>query len=139
MSANEFWEQIQFFKPWEWKDDPDMADHKLIQVMDRVRHQAMIQVHIHGCWSQAGHSENSYHYTGRAVDFHFAPGLSPVREFIILAGQPELGGIGHYPGWYPRPGWHVDLRFWQDGRLYWSRIDGIYQYGSKSLTLSLGR
>jgi hypothetical protein len=130
-----FWEQIKYFQPREWGKDPGKAAPALVLALDRAREMARCPIIIHVCWDTDGHSERSYHYTGQAVDFHFAdqPGMSCIREFAVLAAQPELGAIGFYPGWEPRPGWHVDLRDWTDGRLYWSRTNGIYKYGLMAL------
>ncbi len=132
-----FWKQIEFFEPHEWQQDPTKASPDLVRALDRARKLAGVKILIHVCWAGDGHSESSYHYTGQAVDFHFGPGLPPAQEFAILAAQPEFGGIGYYPGWYPRPGWHVDLRDWSDGRLYWIRAEDVYRYGTRPLALTL--
>lgn len=128
-----YWDNIQHFEPKEWQKDPGKASPVLVYAVDNARHMAGVPIIIHACWDDSGHSEQSYHYTGQAVDFHFEPGLTKLQEFSALAAQPEIGAIGYYPEWQPRPGWHVDVRNWNSGRLYWSRQGGIYQYGVRAL------
>jgi len=79
---------------------------------------------------------HSYHYTGQAVDFHFQEGLSPKEEFAAVCAMPEFMGIGYYPLWGPRPGWHVDMRS-KRVRLYWCRNNSFYHYGFKHIAKAL--
>ena len=134
-----FWSKIDFFEPWEWKDDPEKSSKTLIIALNRARMMTFSQkfpngipIHIHVCYEESGHAENSYHYSGEAVDFHFSPGTDCWHELIILAAQPEFGAIGFYPNWSPRPGWHVDIRK-RKSKLYWSYTNGEYRYGPFAL------
>ena len=127
------WSKVKYFKSHEWGKEPDKAAPALVYALDRAREMARCPIIIHVCWAQDGHSDRSFHYTGQAVDFHFGDEISCIRQFAALAAQPEFGAIGFYPHWDPRPGWHVDLRGWTDGRLYWVRQNGVYRYGVQAL------
>lgn len=137
MSNNNLWLQLDHFERWEWKYDPDKASPELVLIMDRLREYAGVPVHIHVCWAQDGHAPQSYHYTGQAVDFRFGDGLRPMEEFAAICAMPELMGIGYYPLWGPRPGWHVDIRR-EPARLYWYHDGNTYLYGFKNIILALG-
>jgi len=121
-----FWDRIKHFEAREWRQDPSKAAPALVLVLDRIRERAGCPIVIHECWAPDGHAERSLHYEGRAVGFRFLHPMDPTLEFLCLAGQPELGAIGWYPDWSPRPGWHVDLRPWGQGRTYWVRVRGAY-------------
>lgn len=115
----------KFFARSEWRKDPNRVDARLIDKLDAVREMAGLPIHIHVAWDNDGHSPNSYHYRGEAVDFHFAPGLDHSRELEILE-TVGLGGIGFYPNWSPRPGWHADIRQGRQAR--WIRVKGVYRF-----------
>lgn len=133
MSVN--WSQIRHFDRNEWPKDPSKVNPKLIYTMDDVREGAGVPVWIHVAYEEDGHSPNSYHYRGDAVDFHFGVSekagkkLSYLEQFVVLSQYP-FGAIGFYPFWN-NPGWHVDLRPWGERRLYWVRNrNGGYDYGA---------
>lgn len=109
----------------EWRKNPDLVDASLIDKLDAARDLAGLPIHIHVAWDNDGHSPNSYHYRGEAVDFHFTPGLPHSRELEILE-TVGFGGIGFYPEWRPRPGFHVDIRTGKLAR--WIRAKGVYRY-----------
>jgi uncharacterized protein YcbK (DUF882 family) len=128
---------VRHFAPSEFRDDPARVAPALVHLLDDVREAAGVPVHVHCAWQDGGHSAGSRHYTGQAVDFHFGPGLTHLEEFALLAGFREIGGLGFYPEWRPRPGWHVDLRQ-SAPRLFWVRLDGRYDYGFRPLARTLG-
>ncbi len=130
-----FWNDIVHFTPSEWPDDPNRVEPGLVRMMDAVRAEAGVPMHIHSAWSPSGHGNGSLHGQGKAVDFHFAPGLEPVAEFVLLAAF-GFGGIGLYPDWKPRHGWHVDMRSGKT-RLFWARLDGRYRYGHEAVGRAL--
>lgn len=136
-TANSLWDKLDHFARWEWKDDPDKASPELVLIMDRLRAFAGVPIHIHVCWAQDGHAPQSYHYTGQAVDFRFGNGLTPLEEFAAICAIPEFMGIGYYPLWGPRSGWHVDIRQ-QATRLYWTHNGHDYLYGFKHIATVLG-
>jgi hypothetical protein len=78
-------------------------------------------------YATKGHSRNSYHYQGRAIDFHFRYNPVPTRKIVTTAIKCGLHGIGFYPHWN-KPGCHLDNR---SAGLFniWSRNKaGIYTY-----------
>jgi len=128
------WSRIRHFRREEWAEDPDAVDFGLVRRLDAVRAEAGLPVHVHVAYARAGHSKNSYHYKGMAVDFHFDPGLSALEEFTLLASH-GFGGLGHYPLWRPRPGWHADIRPGASAVLWF--FDGEYHYGWSGLAAVL--
>ena len=131
-----FWGRINWFSAEEWRMYPEKASPEMVVALDHVRGIAGIPIIIHTCWTDGGHSERSYHYTGQAVDFHFADqGQSHLFELLCILSIAQIGGIGFYPGWSPRPGWHADIRGWVDGgRLFWIGKDNKYHYGHDYIT-----
>lgn len=84
-------------------------------------------IHPNGGYSTSGHSINSFHYSGRAIDFHFKYNPVPLRKLIVTAVRCGLYGIGLYPHWNPK-GYHLDNRS-PGGFNIWSRNEkGIYTY-----------
>ncbi len=84
---------------------------------------------IHVGYATKGHSKKSFHYKGRAIDFHFKYNPVPTRKIIVTAIRCGLYGIGFYPYWKPFPGgMHLDDR--SPGKFnVWSRNKkGIYTY-----------
>jgi hypothetical protein len=145
--SKDFWSTIRWFTPNEWNDDPSKASAALVRQLDQIRnltcslddHPSGVPIHIHVCWANEGHASNSYHYSGQAVDFHFSAGLLPLEELLLILSIPEVGGIGYYPEWHPRPGWHIDRRPYEDpGRLFWVyRSSYGYDYSIGSLAREL--
>jgi len=118
---------MKYFKKSEWKNNPDKVSDLLKDSLDLVREYAGVPIHIHVAYDDSGHSNNSYHYKGKAVDFHFG-GLTPLEQFACIKMIADLRGVGYYP-WWNNPGWHVDLR---PDNLFWlSSKKGKYIYGNK--------
>jgi hypothetical protein len=82
---------------------------------------------VHVGYATSGHSRNSFHYQGRAIDFHFKYNPVPTRKIIVTAIKCGLYGIGFYPYWN-NPGCHLDNR--SPGKFnIWSRNKaGRYTY-----------
>lgn len=129
------WERVRYFKRDEWPKDPDKVSPNLVLAMDRLREVAGVPILIHVAWEESGHASQSYHYKGQAVDFHFAPGLTHQEEYQRIADLGLFGGVGFYPHWGPRPGWHVDLR--KDTLRWVQTKDKTYAYGRDALTRAL--
>lgn len=140
-----FWSSIKWFTRSEWRHDPSKAAPALVKKLDQVRDLTTktkppkgVPIHILVCWAEDGHSPKSYHYSGQAVDFYFGSGLSVVEEFLLISSISGFGGIGYYPHWTPRPGWHIDLRDHDEGKLYWYHTPRLgYQYGVTALATML--
>lgn len=131
------WAAIRYFRPEEWRYDPEKVVPALVMLLSELRSRAGVPIVIHEAWADKGHSEKSYHYRGMAVDFHFEGNLSYLEQFAHIVAL-QFGGIGFYPGWH-RPGWHVDLRAAQDSRLFWTRQRGEYKYGPNAIARVLRR
>lgn len=94
------WERnVHHFTPEEWKDDPGKVSPELILILDHFRHTVNAPVVIHCAWQQRGHAPMSYHYTGRAVDFHVV-GAPLAMQYSILSAIRGIGGLG---GFCPNP------------------------------------
>lgn len=133
VERNRFWESIKYFKYMEFSapGDPESAllmNHFLVMSLDELRKITghPINVHENGGYSHTGHSKNSFHYQGMAVDFHFENWVLPFREQArIVLGSGKFGGVGFYPEWKPVPGFHVDVR---PGFQMWAKRNGEYIY-----------
>ncbi|MGE4298313.1 MAG: hypothetical protein AB7E47_09825 [Desulfovibrionaceae bacterium] len=139
------WKAVRHFAPEEWGHDPSRVAPELVLRLDAVREAAGVPLHVHVAFDRGGHSPASRHYAtaerplADAVDFHFdgQADLSPLEEFALLAGF-GFGGMGYYPDWLPRPGWHVDLRP-ASPSLVWVRAGGAYRYGPRALAQALAQ
>lgn len=93
-------------------------------------------IKVHCGYKEGGHTKNSYHYSGRAVDFHIVGCslLEAERHLMRFLKRPffhnnnkqccllEYVGIGIYPEWQD-PGFHLDVR---GKKASWSRLNGSY-------------
>ncbi len=129
------WSKVQYMPRHEWRKDPDRVAPQLVYSTDRIRGVLGVAYIIHVAWDDAGHEDQSLHYgdTAKAQDGHFVDqGQSHWEELLAILSDPNIGGIGFYPEWSPRPGWHMDIR--QDiPRLFWARVNGEYRYGIKAI------
>jgi len=137
MTKND-WERVKWFSPEENWGDPYRIYKKLIFMLDAMRDFAGVRVIIHCAYETSGHSPNSYHYKGMAVDLHFE-GLNLLDQFII-ASRWDFGGIGVYPFW-KNPGLHVDIRpipekYTKEAR-WWRDAAGKYHPLSREAFLPL--
>lgn len=139
------WSTIRHFRREEWSRDPDQVDQDLVRLLDAVREAAGVPIVVHVAYDPSGHSPNSRHHVtpdrplADAVDFHFAPRpggrlLSHREEYALLTAH-HFGGIGFYPDWLPRPGWHVDMRPWPG--TVWVCVGGAYRYGHDMMAEAL--
>ncbi len=135
---------MRYFKKSEFVKDPDRLHPQIMPLMDDLRHLAGVPIHVHVAWNDGGHSKNSYHYKGMAVDFHFGKGndgirRTPLEQLACIRSISEFCGIGFYP-WWNAPGWHVDIRppATPGKPLYWiSSREGKYQYDREALIYGL--
>lgn len=101
------WETIHFFRPEENFGDPTRMSYQLLITLDNFRGYIDVPIIIHCGYETDGHSENSYHYKGMAVDCH-AKGID-LYDFYFAATRFQFNGIGIYP-WWNSPGLHLDVR-----------------------------
>jgi len=133
MAKDITWEAIsEYFSPDEFGEGAEegMDDAFLLSLYQfRVAIANPIHPHKNGGFSTAGHSPKSYHYQGRAVDFHFKYRNVSLRRLVVTSLKCGLYGIGMYPHWSPKPGgFHLDNR---PGGMFniWSRNEaGVYKY-----------
>lgn len=89
----------------------------LVSLLDLARHQVGIPFHVTAGFATTGHSKNSMHYQGKAVDFiAVLNGKKPMDVWLDLLRFP-FTGIGIYPHWKLNNkkeeacvGFHVDVR-----------------------------
>ena len=114
----EQWETIRYFKSGENFGDPAKMSYLLLLTLDNLREFIGLPIVIHCGYEAGGHSENSYHYKGMAVDCH-AKDL-PLADFYFAATRFGFHGIGVYP-WWNNPGLHLDIRPSHPftGRAFW--------------------
>ena len=131
------WLILRNFKPSEAWGDPNKMDPLLLFFIDTFR--ATLP---QGCWikvhcgyKEGGHTINSYHYLGKAIDWHVEgmPSASAEAHLMRFLKEPKIingaefklidfMGVGVYPQW-ANPGFHTDTR---GKRASWSQIDGKY-------------
>lgn len=100
-----------FFVESEWGKDGDKVSRVLKNAWEGIRsHTGKIPYYIHCAYATTGHSKGGYHPKGMACDGNFGPGMTPLQELEAILTQPEIKGIGFYPHWKPRAGWHTDTR-----------------------------
>jgi len=111
------WNDIKWFKAEEFDDrhkinlGKDM-DMETVHRLDSLRGWVACPIIITAGYDSQGHSSDSYHYKGKAVDFIICSDMT-MREqwrYIKISG---FNGIGVYPDWkYEdfRGGWHCDTR-----------------------------
>lgn len=133
-----YWQNIYYFSPQENWGDPDKVDPMLVMVLDELRGFVGRPFHIHCAYETSGHSPNSYHYLGRAVDFHvdIEPFLAAVylvdralQSLVVKIGTQyvragDICGLGAYYDWNNK-GFHLDTRGW---KVRWRRVKGQYKY-----------
>lgn len=122
------WRHIKYFTPEENWGKPEKMDDLLLKNLDLLRDFVGFPFKVHCGYATTGHSKNSYHYKGLAVDGHFEK-LSLVEQFLF-AIQFSFNGIGIYPYW-ENPGLHLDLRPGPQRKLWMQTREGYY----KNLTI----
>ena len=114
----EQWETIKYFKSSENFGDPSKMSYILLLTLDNLREFIGVPIVIHCGYETDGHSENSYHYKGMAVDCHATK--IDLYDFYFAATRFSFHGIGIYPLWN-NPGLHLDIRpvHRYEGRSFW--------------------
>ncbi len=106
--TKEQWEQIKCFSPKEKWGNPCKMSFELLKRLDALREFVAHRIIIHCGYSRSGHTGNSQHYLGRAVDFHIE-NMSLINQYLA-AERFMFTGIGIYPDWN-NPGLHCDVRY----------------------------
>lgn len=112
-------ENIRHFDPEEFTTWPGISPNERIRTtldymnpllglkLDALREYVGKPIIIHEGYAESGHSENSAHYFGNAVDLHIE-GLNLIEQYLV-AERFLWGGLGLYPEWNT-PGLHLDIR-----------------------------
>ena len=143
----QIWDKLKHFSPAENWGNSNKINGFLLFLLDEIteevkkysreNHKKNSPCIIHCAYETSGHSPNSQHYQGNAVDFHFK-NISTKKAYEIICevlkkNQTEnFVGLGIYPDWH-NPGFHLDTR---GHKARWSRIDGVYksiEYGIKKI------
>jgi hypothetical protein len=103
----EDWNRVKHFNPDENWGDWTKLEKNVIFLLDRMREDIGRPIKIHCAYDSGGHSTQSQHYLGRAVDYHIKN--TPLLEQYLLAERYGWRGIGLYTDWN-NPGLHSDLR-----------------------------
>lgn len=104
------WTKIKYFsKDENWGDISKIQDD-LIYRLDKMREYAGRPFIIHCAYELTGHSKNSYHKLGMAVDGHFKD-INLIDQFLIADKFFGDAGIGIYGrDVWNNPGLHLDIR-----------------------------
>ena len=125
------WGIIKHFKKKEFGEGVENLDSNLIWLLDEFRKAVGYPIKIHCAWATNGHSPNSYHYKGQAIDCHIEE-LSLQDQFMYALRFGAWKGIGIYPLWN-NPGLHLDIRKAPLTVMWWQDVTGSY----KSITTLL--
>ena len=124
------WSLVRHFEPEEF-DCPARMVPEVVYELDAMRHFADSPCVVTSDFAISGHSTQSMHYRGLAVDLIF-PRLSLLDQFLI-ATRFSWTGIGLYPFWSYGdkicPGLHCDLRPLKDDpeARWWRNKIGEYR------------
>lgn len=105
------WDQLRYFNRRENWGDISEVDVRLLHCLDNVRGLLKRRIYIHCCYEMRGHSPNSFHKVGMAVDFDVeGTQLSELFDLYRFFRENWFsGGVGIYPYWN-NPGLHLDIR-----------------------------
>ena len=111
------WGDVKWFTDTEFDDrfhknlGKDM-DMETVHRLDSLRGLITLPIIITAGYDSHGHSSDSYHYKGKAVDIIICTDMTMREqwEYIKISG---FNGVGVYPEWKYKDfkgGWHLDVR-----------------------------
>jgi len=111
------WGSIKWFTDAEFDDSHGVnkgkdMDMETVHRLDSLRGWVACPIIITAGYDSQGHSTDSYHYKGKAVDIIICTDMT-MREqwqYIKISG---FNGVGVYPEWKYKDfkgGWHLDVR-----------------------------
>ena len=106
MTDDKWVDIIHFSKKESWGDWRKM-DERIFIYLDAMREYAGVPFIVHCGYELAGHTINSQHYLGNAIDGHFEN--MPLIDQYVIAERFPWSGIGVYPDWRS-VGLHLDTR-----------------------------
>ena len=118
----EQWRQIRHFSSEECGEG---MDFDFMVHVENLRAALGKQMHILAGHASSGHSPNSYHYQGRALDFWTEENPRKVMALIDLCG---FGGAGIYYWGAHAPWFHIDDRPFSSYQRWICEKAGEYQY-----------
>lgn len=146
---HDVWSQLKFFRRNESWGDPDFMDPAFLIKLDRFRGHAGdliggVSFKVHEGYATKGHSSNSYHYKGLAVDGRFWRNGKPLsfEDHMALAMISPFGGVGIYTWSTNGTFLHFDDRIIESKRSVWvCETEGKYmpfsgQFLSKKVFVS---
>jgi len=122
------WSHLNHFTKTENWGDPDRINGTLLLLLDVLRDRWSASFIIHCAYEPGGHSQNSQHYLGNAVDFHiedgepFALQICVMTHFLKGMNAADHVGLGIYPEWN-NAGFHLDVR---GTKARWGRLGEKY-------------
>ena len=115
---------LEFAPYFTFKECGDM-DYGFMRGVLALRKSLNTPMYVIDGAAASGHSVNSYHYAGRALDFWVK---KPVRYTMALIDECALfGGVGFYP-WGAHDSFHIDNRPLQIYQRWVSPSKGEYLY-----------
>jgi uncharacterized protein YcbK (DUF882 family) len=94
-----------------------IIDYNLIKLLDELKIYLMgYDIVITCIYDTSGHSTNSYHYKGKAMDFYilknkkmnkYKDSIKLIESFLLQNGYDEMVGLGIYP---QKNIFHIDTR-----------------------------
>lgn len=128
------WSGIRHFEKEEFGDHWAKMNAHFLILLDTFRHEVGFPFHLTASFATSGHSENSWHYKGRAVDGFFARPDTHERlsmeHHLLYALRSPFTGIGLYLWSENGPFLHLDNRplFSGEMRKIWvCRKKGVYE------------
>jgi len=138
------WNSIKHFNRNEWGTGVEHVKPQLIYTIDFLRSWIGMPIIITNAYSTSGHTKNSKHYKGLAVDFYFKDSLidrknkksiaiatilhtTLILEFLNRINICHINngyGLGVYTDWNHSPGFHLDIR--KNIVSYWGRKNNQY-------------
>lgn len=118
------WEEMKpFFTPQQCGEQMEYGFMLKVMALRRALNLPMI---VHVGFELSGHAKESYHYEGRALDFH-VQNASPRTVMAAIDKLGLFGGAGFY-SWWNNPGFHIDDREATIYQRWHSRDRGKYDY-----------
>jgi len=131
------WNQLNYFNRAEAWGNPDKVTGCLLMLLEAIRGRVKDGFVIHNAYSTDGHSANSQHYLGNAVDFHINTNMGFRKQIYLLLGifnelqVAQHIGFGIYPQWN-HPGFHLDIR---GTRARWGYVNGYVSFSDALATV----
>ena len=102
--TNQDWEEIDHFSPTENWGNAYKMDKNIIYLLEYLRIVFQHPFIIHCGYANSGHSSNSQHYKGKAVDFHIKMSYKKAVDLmlqILETGGSNLLTVGDVRGLFP--------------------------------------